>query len=154
MDENEMKVNEIPAATDTPAENIPVQETENTYSQEILPTNVQPVPQYNYQQPVDTEPPVSGGNIGFSITSLVCGILSIICCCVWYLSIILAVVAIVFGILSLKKNADGRTMAIAGLITGGLGLVLSIIVLVLVLVGSAVGDSSIIYQDFIESLDL
>ncbi|MFT3982565.1 MAG: DUF4190 domain-containing protein [Lachnospiraceae bacterium] len=154
MDENEMKVNEIPAEKDTPAENIPVQDTENTYSQEVLPTNVQPVPQYNYQQPVDTEPPVSGGNIGFSITSLVCGILSILCCCAWYLSIILAVVAIVFGILSLKKNADGRTMAIAGLITGGLGLVLSIIVLVLVLVGSAVGDSSIIYQDFIESLDL
>jgi len=157
MDENEMNVNDTPAAEGTPVtESTPVQETvaENTYSQAAPTPDVQPVPQYNYQQPVDIEPPVSGGNIGFSIASMVCGILSILCCCAWYLSIILAGVAIVFGILSLKKNADGRNMAIAGLITGGIGAVLSIIVLVLALVGMAAGESGMLYQDIMDSLDL
>lgn len=157
MDENEMNVNNTPVSEGMPVmESAPAQETvtENTYSQAVPTPNIQPAPQYEYQQPVDSEPPVSGGNIGFSIASMVCGILSILCCCAWYISIILAGVAIVFGILSLKKNADGRNMAIAGLITGGIGAVLSIIVLVLALVGMAAGESGVLYQDIMDSLDL
>ncbi len=45
-------------------------------------------------------------------------------------------------------------MAIAGLITGGIGAVLSIIVLVLALVGMAAGESGMLYQDIMDSLDL
>ena len=157
MEENEMNVNNTPVSEGTPVmESAPVQVTvtENTYSQAAPTPDQQPAPQYNYQPSLDSEPPVSGGNIGFSIASMVCGILSILCCCAWYLSIILAGVAIVFGILSLKKNADGRNMAIAGLITGGIGAVLSIIILVLALVGTVAGDSNVLYQDIIDSLDL
>lgn len=155
MDENGMNANNTPASEDIPAmESAQAKETvtENTYSQEATNSYAEPAPQYDYQEPTNGETPESGGNLGFSIASMVCGIISILCCCAWYLSIILAAVAIVFGILSLKKNAEGRNMAIAGLITGGIGAVLSIIILVFALVGSASVDSGELYREIIDSL--
>lgn len=67
-----------------------------------------------------------GGCIGLSIASLVCGILSLICCCLTWFSFVLTIAAIVCGIITLVKNYDGKGMAIAGIITGGLGLVIVI----------------------------
>ena len=60
------------------------------------------------------------GNIGLSIASMVCGILSLVCCCLWYLGVILAIAAIVMGIISIKNKYEGKGMAIAGLVTGGI----------------------------------
>ena len=68
-----------------------------------------------------------GGYIGFSIASLVCGILSAVCCICGCMNLPLSIAAIVLGIITITRNYDGRGMAIAGLITGGLGLVLGII---------------------------
>ncbi len=70
------------------------------------------------------------GNRGISIACLVCGILSLICCCGGWLGLILAAAAIVLGIISIKNNYDGRELAIAGLITGGCGMVLAIVMLI------------------------
>ena len=70
------------------------------------------------------------GNRGISIASLVCGILSLICCCAGWLGLILAAAALVLGIISLRNNYDGRELAIAGLITGGCGMVLAIVMLI------------------------
>ena len=67
----------------------------------------------------------SGGN-GFAISSLVLGILSIVCCCLpsnpilMILYIALPVLALVFGIISVKKHKNG--LAIAGIVTGAVGL--------------------------------
>lgn len=65
----------------------------------------------------------TNGNIGFSIASMVCGIMSILCCCLGFFSLVLAIAAIVLGIVSISGKYDGKGMAIAGIITGGFGIV-------------------------------
>lgn len=76
---------------------------------------------------------VQGDNKTLAIISLVCGILSLLCCA-W---IIPGVAAVVTGFLA-KKKADenpnqygGRGLALAGMITGGISVVLGLIVLFL-----------------------
>ena len=71
----------------------------------------------------------TGGNSGFAIGSMVCGIISILCCCLTWVSLILAIAAIVLGIIALKYQYDGRGMAIAGIVTGGIGIFIWLIVL-------------------------
>lgn len=65
---------------------------------------------------------MTNGNIGFSIASMVCGILAICCCCLSLFSLMLSIMAIVFGIISLNNKYEGKGMAIAGIITGGIGI--------------------------------
>lgn len=70
---------------------------------------------------------------GFAIASMVCGIVGIVFFCVFYLSMILAVLAIIFGALVLndnKKNGTntGRGMAIAGLVLGIVTIGLAVII--------------------------
>lgn len=64
---------------------------------------------------------------GLSIASLVLGILAIVTSVVWYISIVLGVLAIIFGAVSVKKQ--GRKKAIAGIVTGSIGVVLSLLIL-------------------------
>ena len=70
-----------------------------------------------------------GGYIGFSIASLICGIISMVCCICSCANLPLCIAAIVLGIITLTKHYDGKGMAIAGLITGGLGLILGLVML-------------------------
>lgn len=83
---------------------------------------------------------VTGGNIGVSIASLVCGIFSIICCCASYFALALAIAAIVLGIISIVKKYDGQGMAIAGIATGGVGIVISIVALVIAFASYGTGN--------------
>lgn len=53
---------------------------------------------------------------GFSITSMVLGIVSIVFCCVSYISIPCAILAIIFGVLGKKRGAKG--MATTGFVLG------------------------------------
>ncbi len=69
---------------------------------------------------------------GFAIAGLVCGILSIVCCCAWYISGILGILGLVFSIMVLTKNLPGRSLAIAGVICAGIGVVLAVVMLVFV----------------------
>ena len=71
----------------------------------------------------------TGGNSGFAIGSMICGIISILCCCLTWVSLILAIAASVLGIIALKYQYDGRGMAIAGIVTGGIGIFIWLIVL-------------------------
>lgn len=70
---------------------------------------------------------------GLAIASLVCGILGLIGCCMWFISLPAALAAIVTGHLANSKiKADpqrftGKGMARTGLITGYLGAICSII---------------------------
>ncbi len=64
---------------------------------------------------------------GLAITSLVLGILAIITCLVWYIGIVLGVLAIIFGAVSVKKR--GRKKAIAGIVTGSIGVILSLLII-------------------------
>lgn len=47
---------------------------------------------------------------GFAIAGLVCGILSIVCCCAWYISGILGILGLVFSIMVLTKKLPGRAL--------------------------------------------
>lgn len=93
-----------------------------------------------------TEPDAAqnGGNIGFAIASMVCGILSLLCCCLDLFSPILAIAAIVLGVITLCFKYDGRGMAIAGIATGGVALVFRIIILII-----ALASGTTVYEEFI-----
>lgn len=70
---------------------------------------------------------------GFAIASLVLGILSLVCCCFWYVSGIFAVIGLVFSIIVLVKHKPGRGMAIAGLICSAIGLIIAVIMGIMVI---------------------
>jgi RsiW-degrading membrane proteinase PrsW (M82 family) len=80
---------------------------------------------------------------GLAVTSMVLGILSVVLFCAWYLTLPLGIAAVVLGIVGLnqinKKQFSGSSkgMAIAGLITGGVGLLLGILFIVLIVVAAA-----------------
>ena len=84
------------------------------------------------------------GNMGIAIASLVCGILSILCCCLTCFSVVLSIAAIVLGIITLVNKYDGKGMAIAGIATGGVGILLVAIFLI-------AGTSST-YQDLLDAI--
>lgn len=77
-------------------------------------------------------------NKGFSIASMVLGIISIVLFCIWYLSIPCAILAIIFGIVGMKKGAKG--MAIAGLVLGIIAI--AIVLIFVIFVGSALTSIS------------
>jgi len=60
------------------------------------------------------------------IISLVAGIISLTCCCIVGFNIIVSIVAIVTGIISIKKGEIAKGLAIAGIACGVVGLVLGI----------------------------
>lgn len=99
----------------------------NTYSQDTYTQTTQSTQTY-YSVP--EEPKKGGGYIGVAIASLICGILALICCpvaccgaCCGGFNILLAIAAIALGIITLVKAFDGKGMAIAGLICGGIALI-------------------------------
>ncbi len=76
---------------------------------------------------------------GFCIASMVLGIIALVFFCIWYISIPCAILAIIFGILGIKTATRG--MAIAGLVTGSIGLAISVILIVLIVIGVTIGLS-------------
>lgn len=81
---------------------------------------------------------------GFNITSMILGIVSVLCFCWWYISVPTGIIAIIFSIAG-KKDA-GRGMGIAGLVLGIIGLVLCILLYILAIMGlAALGAASSIY---------
>lgn len=77
----------------------------------------------------------------FGITSMVTGILSLVLFWLPFINFALGVVAVIFGVLGLKKPGS-KGMSIAGLSTGGLGLLISLfqgIFWIAVVLGAAAG---------------
>lgn len=71
---------------------------------------------------------------GKALVSLSLSCISLVCCIQWSISLALAVLAIVFGILGLRdENPNQEDAAIAGIVVGIVGLLLSIIVAVLMI---------------------
>ncbi len=74
---------------------------------------------------------------GLAVASMVCGIIAVLTCCLWCLSGPLAIAAVVMGHIALSKakaepaRYGGKGMAKAGLITGYLALLLTLIVTIL-----------------------
>lgn len=81
--------------------------------------------------PPAAQPPVaSSGSNGLAITALVVGIVAF--CLGWTgpLGLVLAVVAVIFGIMALVKK-QSKGMGIAGLVLGGLALIFALIMTML-----------------------
>ena len=74
------------------------------------------------QGPAGTTPKAKQGPIGFSIASLVCGILGLLCCCCGFFGAILSLAGVALGIVAITEKCEGQGMAIAGIVCGGLGL--------------------------------
>ena len=84
---------------------------------------------------------------GFCIASMVLGIIALLFFCIWYLSIPCAILAIIFGVLGVKSK--GKGMAIAGLVTGAIGLFISICIIIFIFIfGVALGISEILDDDY------
>ncbi|MFE3580394.1 DUF4190 domain-containing protein, partial [Streptomyces vinaceus] len=79
---------------------------------------------------------------GFGITAMVLGIIGVVTC---YLGVLFGVPALVFGILGRKKaqrgEADNGPMALAGIILGAIGIVISLLMIGLVIAGVLLGGS-------------
>lgn len=92
-----------------------------------------------YQQPVGSTYMQSAANrvpgngmVGFAITSLVCGICSILACCVPVFDLVFVVIGLILGIIAIAKKYNGQGMAAAGVICSTIGLGLNIICIVLI----------------------
>ncbi len=116
-------------AASAPAEEVPVAEAEPVVEQ---PAEYS-APETDYSQSYDAtdytqaDYPPTGGKKGFAIASMICGIVALLCCCSGFGDFALAIAAIVLGIITLVKGFDGRGMALTGLITGAVGLILALI---------------------------
>ncbi len=77
---------------------------------------------------------------GFSIASMILGISSIVLACCYGIGIIPGILGVIFGFMARKKidNSQGREQgsgfALAGIITGFIGILFAIIVLILLVV--------------------
>ncbi len=69
---------------------------------------------------------------------MVTGIVSIVLCWTVIFSVPLAILAIIFGFVG--KGKGGKGMAMAGIITGGIGLLLTAVILIAAI---SVGDSDV-----------
>lgn len=104
--------------------------------------------QNGYNQPTysaDPYPPQSS-TPGLSIAGMVCGILSLITCCFYYIGLPLAILGLIFSIIGMKRNANGKGMAIAGIVTSAIALAIIVILLIIVLV--AANSSPYYYYNF------
>jgi hypothetical protein len=79
--------------------------------------------------------PKGGGN-GLAITSMVLGIISLVmvCCCAW-VSPLLGISALITGFMANSKG-QSKGMAMAGIITGALGTLAAVVLIILVLTGA------------------
>lgn len=73
---------------------------------------------------------------GMAIASMILGIVSIVLCCIWYISLIAGIVGIVLGIMHNRKN-EKSGMATAGIICSVIGIILTIAILILAAIGIA-----------------
>ena len=90
----------------------------------------------DYQKPYG-EPQQNGdGGQGMAIASMILGIVSIVLCCAWYISLICAVAGIVLGVLHNKKGAKSG-MDTAGIVCSVIGIVLTVAVWILAVIGLA-----------------
>lgn len=110
--------------------------------------NESPFPQ-QHQSPMHNSPQTDG----FAITSMVLGIIAVLCC---YFGAIPGLIAVIFGHLSLSKikksplPIGGKGMAIAGLVTGYVGIAVTIfaVVALALAVNSKDGAFSVFREEF------
>ena len=71
---------------------------------------------------------------GLAIAAMVLGIVAIVLCLIWYISIPCGILAIIFGAISLKSTNKG--MALSGVITGIVGIILAILIIAVIIISA------------------
>ena len=77
--------------------------------------------QMYYYQPPNSQ---QQNSIALAVVSMVLGIISLVLYCFYFISAICAVLALIFGAISLFEQRGGRGMAIAGIVCASVALVL------------------------------
>ena len=90
---------------------------------------------------------------GWSVASMVLGILSVLCCCITYGGLIMGALAIVFAIVSRRNLGYFDGMAIAGLVLGIIGAVFGIMTIISEIYLSANPELLENYLKYLESLE-
>lgn len=109
----------------------------------------QPQMQTQFNQQIPPQPAPTKANNGMAIGSLICGILSLVCCCCgsnW----VPGVIAIVLAVLSKKDSPNGKIegMALAGLICGIIGSAIGVISLIAGIFMNLTGYTEDIINEF------
>lgn len=119
-----------------------IERIDASQAEEIPPTPIAPnAPEPNFAESegagyksVNYENASSGddstGKI-LAIVSLVCGILSLICCCSMCCNIPFSVIAVVCGIISCRMSDEYKAMAIVGIVLGGVAIGLGVVTAIL-----------------------
>ena len=89
---------------------------------------------------------------GFSIASLVLGILSLACCCFNYMPLVLGILGVVFAVVDKKTNNTMNGMATAGMICGIVSIALSVLSIVTSLLFPVDEEFMQEYMQFLEEL--
>lgn len=101
----------------------------DTYSQTVATATAQPQQYYSTESLKE-----DNGYKGVAIASLICGIVALLCCwcasCCGGFNILVAIAAVVLGIIALVKKFTGKGLAIAGIVCGGIAVVGTIIMLI------------------------
>lgn len=104
----------------------------------------------DYYNQYGNEPPQGKGK---AIAALVLGIVAIVfACCCTYIGIICGVLAVIFGILEIKKNGEGKAMAIAGTICGGIGALVGLVTTIINFVNISNGENEL-YNTLMSQLE-
>ncbi|MEW1720824.1 DUF4190 domain-containing protein [Streptomyces sp. NPDC093109] len=81
---------------------------------------------------------------GLGTAALVLGIISVVAFCFWGVNIVLAVLALIFGIIGRRRANRGEAtnggMALAGIVLGAVGIVLGVAMLSLLIAGVVFND--------------
>lgn len=98
--------------------------------------------QYNQQPYAQPVKPVvydvlPNNHSGVSVAALICGILGIVFFWLPFIDLIVNIAGMICGIVSLSKKYDGKGMAIAGLVTAIIGLLISLYFMFCFLIGVA-----------------
>lgn len=106
-------------------------------NQQPTPVPVQP------QAPVSPNVPTPNAPKGLAITALVLGIIAFVFSWLGFFNLLVAALAVVFGIIALVKR-QSKGLALTGTILGGVGLIASII---FAIIGIAILSSASKYSD-------
>ncbi len=92
-----------------------------------------------YQPDYMGYPPGSAPSSGLAIASMVCGIVSLVLVCLWFISLPTSIVAIVLGNVAKgqirRGEAGGQGMATAGIICGSIALTIYSVIFIAVICG-------------------
>ena len=90
---------------------------------------------------------------GWSVASMVLGILSVLCCCISYGGLVMGLLAIVFAVISRRNLGYFDGMALAGLVLGIIGTVFGAVTVASEIYLSANPDLLENYLKYLESLE-